>query len=134
MTSTSHDAHAPLTLVVREWSRLGVTGFGGPPAHVSLLRKLCVEKHAWIDEAEFEHALAATNLLPGPASTQMAMYCAWRVRGALGALVGGVCFITPRLIIIGLAAIFINDAAPGWIAGIALGAGAAGGIIGVWWH
>lgn len=64
----------------------------------------------------------------------MAMYCAWRVRGALGALVGGVCFITPRLIIIGLAAIFINDAAPGWIAGIALGAGATGGIIVVWWH
>lgn len=127
MASTTGDAHAAaLTVVLREWSRLGLTGFGGPPAHISLLRTLCVDTHQWIDEEEFEHALAATNLLPGPASTQMAIYCAWRVRGAAGALVGGVCFITPGLVlIILLAALFLNNSAPNWIVGIALGAGGA---------
>lgn len=127
MAPTSGDAHgASLGVVVREWSRLGITGFGGPPAHVTLLRKLCVDANAWIDEEEFEHALAATNLLPGPASTQMAIYCAWRVRGVLGALVGGLCFITPGfIVIVALAALFLNNAAPPFITGVALGAGAA---------
>ncbi|MBW4077506.1 MAG: chromate efflux transporter [Acidobacteria bacterium] len=125
--STTGDAHAAsLTVVLREWSRLGLTGFGGPPAHISLLRALCVDTHGWIDEEEFEHALAATNLLPGPASTQMAIYCAWRARGVAGALVGGLCFIVPGLvIIIALAALFLDSTAPTWIVGMALGAGAA---------
>jgi chromate transporter len=55
--------------------------FGGPPAHIALLRKLCVEDRKWLDPREFEDALAACNLPPGPASTQLAIFCAWRVRG-----------------------------------------------------
>jgi hypothetical protein len=55
--------------------------FGGPPAHIALLRKLCVEDRKWLDSREFEAALAACNLPPGPASTQLAIFCAWRVRG-----------------------------------------------------
>ena len=54
-----------------------------------MLRELCVERRGWIGAAEFEDAIAACNLLPGPASTQLAIFCAWRVRGRLGALVGG---------------------------------------------
>ena len=49
---------------------------------------------------EFEDGIAATNLLPGPASTQLAIFCAWRLRGTLGAVVGGLCFIVPGLVII----------------------------------
>lgn len=125
MASTSREYHVSLATVVREWSRLGITGFGGPPAHVSLLRTLCVETHAWLDEEEFEHALAATNLLPGPASTQLAIYCAWRVRGVYGAIVGGACFIMPGfVIIVALASLFLDGAAPQWVKGVALGAGA----------
>ena len=72
-------ARVPLSRIAREWARLGITGFGGPPAHIKLLRTLCVEHSGWIDPVEFEDAIAACNLLPGPASTQLAIYCARRV-------------------------------------------------------
>ena len=68
---------------------MGVTGFGGPPTHIVLLRQLCVEREGRIPADEFEDAIAACNLLPGPASTQLAIYCAGRVGGLPGALVGG---------------------------------------------
>lgn len=70
-----------------------------------LLRQLCVERHNRLEPREFEDVLAACNLLPGPASTQLAIFCGWRLRGRTGALVGGACFIVPGLILIlGLAA------------------------------
>jgi chromate transporter len=91
-----------------------------------MLRRLVVEREQWIDEVEFEDAIAATNLLPGPASTQLAIFCAWRLRGAPGALIGGACFICPGLaLIILLAAVFLASNPPTWIKGAALGAGAA---------
>ena len=65
-----------LGVVLREWGRIGCIGFGGPPAHIALLRDLCVERRRWLSDREFEDAIAATNLLPGPASTQLAIYCA----------------------------------------------------------
>ena len=79
----------PPSTVLREWGRLGLIGFGGPPAHVALLRELVVERRGWIDAREFEDANAACQLLPGPASTQLAIYCAQRVGGLPGALIGG---------------------------------------------
>lgn len=114
-----------LSKIALEWSRIGVTGFGGPPAHIALLRKLCVDRYAWIEAHEFEDAIAATNLLPGPASTQLAIFCAWRLRGCLGGIVGGVCFIVPGLVVILLlAALFLAAHPPLWILGAAAGAGA----------
>ena len=73
-----------LRTVLREWGRIGCIGFGGPPAHIKLLRDLCVERREWLDAQEFEDAIAACNLLPGPASTQLAIFCAWRLRGRPG--------------------------------------------------
>ena len=84
--------------MAREWARIGVLGFGGPPAHVALLRDLTVKRRAWIDAREFEDAFAACSLLPGPASTQLAIYTAQRVGGRRGAVVGGLAFIVPGLI------------------------------------
>jgi chromate transporter len=116
----------PLGTIAREWGRIGCTGFGGPPTHIAMLRRLAVEREGWLDETEFEDAIAATNLLPGPASTQLAIFCAWRLRGVPGALVGGACFICPGLAaIIVLAAVFLASNPPTWIRGAALGAGAA---------
>ena len=89
-----------LGTIARQWGRIGCIGFGGPPAHIALLRTLCVAQKGWLSETQFERAIAATNLLPGPASTQLAIYCAWRLRGGAGALVGGACFIVPGLIVI----------------------------------
>jgi chromate transporter len=115
-----------LGTVLREWGRIGCIGFGGPPAHIKLLRDLCVERRKWLDAREFEDAIAACNLLPGPASTQLAIFCAWRVRGRLGALIGGAAFIVPGLIVIlALSALFLAGSPPRWVLGAGAGAGAA---------
>jgi chromate transporter len=122
----------PASAIAREWARIGVTGFGGPPAHIALLRSLCVEQRHWMTEREFEDGVAATNLLPGPASTQLAIFCAWRLGGPLGAIVGGLCFIVPGLVmILALAALFLASSPPLWVRGAAAGAGAAVPIVAV---
>jgi chromate transporter len=115
-----------LLTIAREWGRMGCIGFGGPPAHIALLRALCVDKRGWMSAREFEDGVAAANLLPGPASTQLAIFCAWRLRGSRGALVGGACFIVPGLIVIlALSAVFLAAHPPLWIRGAAAGANAA---------
>src|SRR5215472_19270227 len=124
----AHEAVPRVSLwtVLREWGRIGVTGFGGPPAHIRLLRQLCVERKQWLDAREFEDAIAVCNLMPGPASTQLAIFCAWRLRGRAGALVGGAAFILPGLIVIlALAALFLSASPPLWVLGAGAGAGAA---------
>src|SRR5829696_4968312 len=101
-------------------------GFGGPPAHIALLRELCVTRRRWLSPEEFEDGIAAPHLLPGPASTQLAIYCAWRLRGDAGALVGGLAFIVPGLVLIlALAALFLATSPPEWVLGAGAGAGAA---------
>ncbi|MBO0715248.1 MAG: chromate transporter, partial [Acidimicrobiales bacterium] len=115
-----------LATIGREWGRIGITGFGGPPTHIRLLRALAVERRQWMTATEFEDGVAVVNLLPGPASTQLAIYAAWRLRGVAGALVGGLSFIVPGLIVIlGLSVVFLQAHPPLGIAGCAAGAGAA---------
>jgi chromate transporter len=117
---------ASVSEVLREWGRIGVIGFGGPPAHVALLRELVVDRRRWMDAREFEDANAACGLLPGPASTQLAIYCAHRVAGLRGAVVGGLAFIVPGLLLIlALAAGSLSDEPPRWLLALAAGAGAA---------
>jgi chromate transporter len=131
MTGDRGGASSPVSRVglgtiAGSWLRLGCVGFGGPPAHIALLRRLCVDRRRWIEPGDFEDAIATTNLLPGPASTQLAIFCAWRLRGAVGAVLGGVCFIVPGLtLILALSAVFLEVNPPGWILGAAAGAGAA---------
>jgi chromate transporter len=119
-------ARVSLATILREWGRIGCIGFGGPPAHIKLLRDLCVDRRKWLSAREFEDAIAVCNLLPGPASTQLAIFCAWRVRGRPGALIGGAAFIIPGLIIIlALSALFLGSAPPLGVLGAGAGAGAA---------
>jgi chromate transporter len=123
---SSVQPRVPLRTIARDWARLGCVGFGGPPTHIALLRRMCVEERRWIDAAEFEDGIAATNLLPGPASTQLAIFCAWRLRGPAGGIIGGVCFIVPGLVLILLlSAVFLARDPAAWILGAAAGAGAA---------
>ena len=112
--------------IARQWCRIGCVGFGGPPAHIALFRELCVTQRAWLTDEQFERALAAVNLLPGPASTQLSIYCAWRLRGRRGALLGGLCFILPGLLmILVLSVLFLGGSPPRWVRGAGMGAGAA---------
>ncbi len=116
----------PLRVVAREWTRIGVTGFGGPPAHIALLRELMVDRRGWMDAREFQDANAACGLLPGPASTQLSMFCAYRVAGVRGVFVGGVGFIAPAVILIlALSLLFLGSSPPLWVRGAGEGAGAA---------
>jgi chromate transporter len=122
------DAGQPVALatILREWGRIGCLGFGGPPTHIKMLRDLCVERERWLSPADFEDAVSACNLLPGPASTQLAIFCAWRLRGRPGAIAGGAAFILPGLVIIlGLSGLFLTGSPPRWVIGAAAGAGAA---------
>jgi len=113
-------------MIAGSWARIGVTGFGGPPAHIALLRRLVVERQHWLDAREFEDANAACSLLPGPASTQLAIFCAYRAGGAPGAIVGGLGFVLPAVVlVIALSVLFLAHAPPTWVRGAGAGAGAA---------
>ncbi len=115
-----------LWTVAREWTRIGVTGFGGPPAHIALLRELVVGRMQWMDARAFEDANAACGLLPGPASTQLAIFCAYRVAGPPGAIVGGLGFVVPAVVLIlALSVLFLGSSPPLWVRGAGAGAGAA---------
>lgn len=127
MSAAEENLAPPPTLgtVAREWGRIGLLGFGGPPAHIAMLRELVVRDRRWMGADRFEDAIAACNLLPGPASTQLSIFCAWALRGYPGAMIGGLGFILPGLIaILALAVLFLSDP-PDVIRGAGGGAGAA---------
>jgi chromate transporter len=132
MADLDHRASGPpdtrglLRVVAREWARIGITGFGGPPAHIALLRQLMVTRMRWMDAREFEDANAACGLLPGPASTQLAIFSAYRVAGVPGAIIGGLGFIVPAVVLIlVLSVLFLAHTPPLWVRGAGAGAGAA---------
>ena len=113
-------------MIAREWTRIGLIGFGGPPAHIALLRELVVERREWIDPDAFADANAACALLPGPASTQLAILCAYRLGGPTGAVAGGLGFILPAVVLVLALSVFVLASAPPvWVRGAAAGAGAA---------
>ena len=123
---------ASLGTVARQWTRIGITGFGGPPAHIAMLRALVVDRMGWMDAREFQDANAACGLLPGPASTQLSIFCSYRVAGPAGAIVGGLGFIVPAVImILALSVLFLADNPPLWVRGAGAGAGAAVAVVAV---
>jgi chromate transporter len=80
---------------------MGATTFGGPAAHIALLRREAVERRGWLTDAQFLDLLGATNLIPGPNSTEMVMHVGWVRRGLPGLLVAGLAFIVPAMLITG---------------------------------
>jgi chromate transporter len=75
--------------------RLGTTAFGGPAVHVALMREEVVERRKWLSEQRFVDLYGATNLIPGPNSTELAIHLGLERGGVLGMLVAGTCFIVP---------------------------------------
>lgn len=80
--------------------RLGATAFGGPAAHIGLMQEEVVERRKWVDRQTFLDLLGATNLIPGPNSTEMAMHLGYVRAGVAGLVVGGACFILPAMVIV----------------------------------
>ena len=86
--------------IIGLYLRIGLLGFGGPQAHIALLRSELVEGRQWTTAEQFEEGLVLCETLPGPASSQMAIYLGWLQRGWRGGLVSGICFLLPGLLII----------------------------------
>jgi chromate transporter len=81
------------------FGKLGVIGFGGPIAHIAMIEDEVVTKRQWLKKEHFLDLLGATNLIPGPNSTEMAIHIGYVYGGWLGMIVSGVCFIFPAIII-----------------------------------
>ena len=93
--------------VARLFLRLGLTAFGGPAAHIAMFRDEVVTRRRWLSDAEFLDLLAATNLIPGPNSTEMAIHLGYLRAGWAGLVVGGAAFIAPAFVIVlALAAVY----------------------------
>ena len=92
---------APLRELAGLFLRLGVTAFGGPAAHIAMMRAEVVDRLKWLSDREFLDLLAATNLIPGPNSTEMAIHLGYRRAGIPGLLVAGGSFIVPAALIVG---------------------------------
>ncbi|NVI96991.1 chromate efflux transporter [Myxococcus sp. AM009] len=93
-----HGAHG-LVEVALLFLRLGFTGFGGPAAHIAMMEDEVVRRRRWLTREEFLDLLGATNLIPGPNSTELAIHLGHRRGGWPGLLVAGVCFILPAMLI-----------------------------------
>lgn len=90
--------------LARLFLRLGVTAFGGPAAHVAMMHDEVVRRRGWVTDERFVDLVGATNLVPGPNSTELAIHLGWdRARGR-GLVVAGVCFIAPAALIVGFLA------------------------------
>jgi chromate transporter len=80
--------------------RLGLTAFGGPAAHIAMMEEEFVRRRQWVSREEFLDMLGASNLVPGPSSTEMAIHIGHRRSGWRGLIVAGVCFILPAMLIV----------------------------------
>ena len=101
---TAAHGEGELGEVARLFLKLGVVGFGGPAAHVALMREEVVTRRGWVDDREFLDLLGATNLIPGPNSTELAMHLGARRSGGRGLVVAGLCFIGPAVAIVSVIA------------------------------
>ncbi len=88
-------ARGPVAEVARLFLLLGTTAFGGPAAHIAMMREQVVTRRRWIADGDFLDLLGATNLIPGPNSTELAIHLGYRRAGWRGLVVAGLAFILP---------------------------------------
>lgn len=102
---------APTTLreLTAVFLRLGLTSFGGPAAHIGLMRDEFVRRRGWLDDAAYLDMIGAANLIPGPTSTEVAMHVGHRRAGWAGLVVAGLAFLSPAVVIVAaLAVIYVQ--------------------------
>jgi chromate transporter len=105
--------------LARVFLRLGTVAFGGPAAHIAMMNDEVVERRKWLDRQTFLDLLGATNLIPGPNSTELAIHIGLERGGWRGLIIAGSCFILPAMLIVwALAALYVRyQAVPqaGWL-------------------
>lgn len=95
--------------IAKVFTKLGIIGFGGPAAHIAMMREEVVVKRKWMDEQHFLDLLGATNLIPGPNSTEMAIHIGYDKAGWKGLIIAGLCFILPAVLLTGVLAYFYKN-------------------------
>lgn len=93
-------SRARLIEIATVFLKLGTIGFGGPAAHIAMLESEVVTRRKWIDRAQFLDLIGLTNLIPGPSSTQVAIYIGYLRAGWWGLIIAGICFILPAMAIV----------------------------------
>jgi len=129
MHDTTADLSAPepaaspsLKALALLFLRLGLTAFGGPAAHIALMQAEVVERRKWLTKEEFLDLLGASNLVPGPSSTELAIHIGFRLARWPGLLLAGICFILPAvLIVMGIAWIYRSLAGLPQVTGVLYG-------------
>src|ERR1700690_1021231 len=104
MTESSEIREAPLAEIALVFLKVGTIAFGGPAAHLAMMEEEFVRRRHWMTHAEFLDRLAAANLIPGPSSTEVAIFVGQMKRGWRGLIVAGCCFIIPAAIIVSVIA------------------------------
>ena len=113
MSGTPATIDAPLAEVGRLFFRLGCTAFGGPAAHIAVMEDEVVHRRGWVTRAHFADLVAASSLIPGPNSTELAMHLGYVRAGWPGLYVAGVAFLTPAVLLVwGLAWLYANGTGP----------------------
>lgn len=95
--------------IAKLFLKLGIIGFGGPAAHIAMMQDEVVRKRKWMDEQHFLDLMGATNLIPGPNSTEMAIHIGYDRGGWKGLIVAGLCFIVPAVLITGVFAVLYKS-------------------------
>lgn len=93
---------ASLKEIAQLFLKLGFIGFGGPAAHIAMMQREVVEQRKWLSEQHFLDLIGATNLIPGPNSTEMAIHIGYEKGGWKGLIIAGLCFIIPAVLITGI--------------------------------
>jgi len=88
-----------LAELARLFLKLGLIGFGGPAAHIAMMEEEVVERRQWLTREHFLDLVGATNLIPGPNSTEMAIHVGYLRAGWMGLFIAGLCFIIPAVLI-----------------------------------
>lgn len=97
---TKPEKKARLKEIAKVFLRLGILAFGGPAAHIAMMDEEIVQKKKWIDRTKFMDLIGATNLIPGPNSTELAIHLGYERGGVLGLFIAGICFIFPAMFIV----------------------------------
>ena len=87
--------------IAQVFFKLGCFSFGGPAAHIAMMEEEVVNKRKWMEREHFLDLIGATNLIPGPNSTEMTMHCGYEKGGSLGLFVAGISFIVPAVFVTG---------------------------------